>query len=301
MEVSAGPCGQGGVQHEAPAYLQLEASGSARPCGQCGVQHEARTCAQPKAKEVNGDGEGQHEAKNNVNGDGEVQHEASTYSQPKAKEVYGGGEVQHEASTYLQLKAKEVNGQGEVQHEATVQHEERLAAVPAPPGHGAPLRGAPGAPRRGARGCRAGKSVRMRTALARCCPGPPTVECLTPAAHVVSAVSAVGKAGAALGFSATEVCCMVGGISWWLSSGRDGWWRGPPAGTVAEQESGPPWAHIGSAALRFEPGPSAVGPQAVRRDPAGREAAAAGPQGFGLDLAGQSAAEVIAGTTTPGS
>ena len=84
---------------------------------------------------------------------------------------------------------------------------------------------------------------------------------------------------------------MVGGISCWLSSGRDGWWWGPPADTAAEQESGPPWAHSGSAAcVRFEPGPSTVGPEVVRRDLAGREAAAVGPQGGGQDPVGLSPA-----------
>ena len=38
--------------------------------------------------------------------------------QPKAREVNGDGEMQREGSTYSQPKAKEVNGDGEVQHEA---------------------------------------------------------------------------------------------------------------------------------------------------------------------------------------
>ena len=84
---------------------------------------------------------------------------------------------------------------------------------------------------------------------------------------------------------------MVGGISCWLSSGRDGWWGGPPADTAAEQEGGAPWAPSGTAACwRFDPGPSAIGPQAGRRDPAGREAAAVGPQGDEQDPVARSAA-----------
>ena len=68
-------------------------------------------------------------------------------------------------------------------------------------------------PRRRARGCRAGKSVWRSTAPARRCPGPPSGVRLTPVAQVIAAVNAVGQAGAALGFNAAEVCCMVGGIS----------------------------------------------------------------------------------------
>ena len=81
--------------------------------------------SQLKVKEVNGDGEMQHEAPaysqpkaKEVHGDGEVQREGLSYSQPKAKEVNGDGEVQHEAPAYSQPKAKDVNGDGEVQHEA---------------------------------------------------------------------------------------------------------------------------------------------------------------------------------------
>jgi hypothetical protein len=192
-----------------------------------------------------------------MRGHGEVQHEVSVHSHPEAIERNDGGKVQREVPTlYI--------GNGEVQ---------------------------PQNPRRRARGCRAGKSVRRSTAPARRCPGLLSGVRLTPVAQVVAAVNAVGQAGAALGFNAAEVCCMVGGISCWLSSGRDGWWWGPPADTAAEQESGPPWAQSGSAAcVRFEPGPSTVGPQVVRRDPAGREAAAVGPQGGGQDPVGLSAA-----------
>ena len=85
--------------------------------------------------------------------------------------------------------------------------------VPAPSGLG-----------RWARGCRAGKK---KAEAARRCADPPLGEGPSPAEHVAFAASVVGQAGAALGFSAIEVSCMIGGISGWLSTSPGGWCAGP--------------------------------------------------------------------------
>ena len=103
-------------------------------------------------------------------------------------------------------------------------------AMPAPPGLGGGFE----ASGRWARGCRAGKkqteSVRRRA-------HPPLVEGPTPAEHVAFAASVVGQAGAALGFSAIEVSCMIGGISGWLSTSPGGWCSGPTWTTLDRGQS----------------------------------------------------------------
>ena len=104
--------------------------------------------------------------------------------------------------------------------------------MPAPPGLGGGFE----ASGRWARGCRAGKkqteSVWRRA-------NPPLVEGPTPAEHVAFAASVVGQAGAALGFSAIEVSCMIGGISGWLSTGLGEWcWR-PPWTTLGVKQHDP--------------------------------------------------------------
>ena len=107
--------------------------------------------------------------------------------------------------------------------------------VPAPSGLGTPwVHGAFEASGRWARGCRAGKK---KTESVRRCADPPLAGCPTPAEHVAFAASVVGQAGAALGFSAIEVSCMIGGISGWLSTSPSGWCSGQTWTTLDRGQS----------------------------------------------------------------
>ena len=119
-----------------------------------GMQHGASAYSQPRAKDVIGDGEVQHEAPAHMVGDesqlevfawpflraeraacvakgaarpaagsrrrsgiGKGKHLPSN-SQLKAKEANGDGEAQHDRSALSQPKTKEVNVDSEAQHEA---------------------------------------------------------------------------------------------------------------------------------------------------------------------------------------